>query len=242
MRHRKGGKKLNRTSAHRKALNRNLTRSLILHGRIKTTVPKAKEMVPFASRLVTLAKDGSLAARRRAIEIMGEDEAVGRLFTEIAPKFRDRPGGYLRITRMPFPRLGDKAPLAYVEFVEEEVLETEDSGKKKKGKQKKLSRKAKREQAKKERKKYDLKKRIESTREEEEAEESESTEEESTEEEATAEEATTEEAAVEEVVENEEREKPEETEEPAQPIETEQPEQPQEPGQDDTKTGNESKE
>jgi len=224
MRHRKGGKKLNRTSAHRKALNRNLTRSLILHGRIKTTVPKAKEMIPFASRLVTLAKDGSLAARRRAIEIMGEDEAVGRLFTEIAPKFRDRPGGYLRMTKMPFPRLGDKASLAYVEFVEEEVLETEESGKKKKGKQKKLSRKAKREQAKKERKKYDLKKRIESAREEEEPEETEEPEE------------------VEEPAESEEHEKPEEAEEPAQPIETEKPEQPQEPGQDDTKTGDGNKE
>jgi large subunit ribosomal protein L17 len=164
MRHRKNGRKLSRTSAHRKALNRNLTRSLILHGRIKTTVPKAKEMIPFASRLITLAKTGSLAARRRAIELMGEDEAVGKLFGEIAPRFAERRGGYVRMIRLPFGRLGDSAPQAFVEFVEEETKEKEEPVKKKRKKQKKLSKKAKREQAKKERKKHDLQKRIEASK------------------------------------------------------------------------------
>ena len=163
MRHNKSGRKLGRTTAHRKALNRNLTRSLILHGRIKTTVPKAKEMIPFASRLVTLAKEGSLSARRRAIELMGESEAVTKLFNEMAPKFADRPGGYLRMIRLPFGRLGDKASQAFVEFVEEEAAEPEESTRKKK-KGKKLSKKAKREQAKKERKKHDLQKRAEAAK------------------------------------------------------------------------------
>jgi large subunit ribosomal protein L17 len=164
MRHRKGGRKLSRTSAHRRALNRNLTRSLILHGRIKTTVPKAKEMVPFASRLVTLAREGSLSARRRAIELMGESEAVGKLFTEIGPRFANRPGGYLRIVRLPFGRLGDKAEQAFVEFVEEKEAEEPETGGKKKKHQKKLSKKAKREQVKKERRQYDRKKRAEAVK------------------------------------------------------------------------------
>jgi len=165
MRHNKNGRKLNRTSAHRKALNRNLTRSLILHGRIKTTLPKAKEMIPFASRIVTLAKEGSLASRRRAIQLMGESEAVGKLFTEIAPKFADRPGGYLRIVKTPFGRLGDRAEQAFVEFVEEELASIEEPVKKQK-KHKKLSKKAKREQVKKERKKHDLIKQTEAKKEE----------------------------------------------------------------------------
>lgn len=181
MRHNRSGRKLGRTSAHRKALNRNLTRSLILHGRIKTTVPKAKEMIPFASRLVTLAKEGSLSARRRAIELMGESEAVAKLFNEMAPKFADRPGGYVRMIRLPFGRLGDKAPVAFVEFVEEEAAEVEETAKKKK-KGKKLSKKAKREQAKKERKKHDLQKRAEAAKAE--AEEAQAAEEEQREEES----------------------------------------------------------
>ncbi len=176
MRHRKNGKKLGRTSAHRKALNRNLTRSLILHGRIKTTLTKAKEVIPFASRLVTLAKDGSLAARRRAIRLMGEDDAVGKLFSEIGPRFADRPGGYLRITRLPLGRLGDKAEQAFLEFVEEEAVEEEEPARKKK-KQKKLSKKARREQAKKERKKYDLEKKRATESAEKEAQEAEQAEE-----------------------------------------------------------------
>jgi len=166
MRHRKNGRKLSRTSAHRKALNRNLARSLILHGRIKTTVTKAKEVIPFASRLVTLAKDGSLAARRRAIRLMGEDDTVSKLFSEIGPKFADRRGGYLRMTKLPVGRLGDRAEQAFLEFVEEEAIEEEEPSKKRR-KQKKLSKKAKREQAKKERRKYDLeKKRAETARKE----------------------------------------------------------------------------
>lgn len=203
MRHRKNGRKLNRTSAHRKALNRNLARSLILHGRIKTTVPKAKEMIPFASRLVTLAKDGSLASRRRAINLMGESEAVKKLFAEIAPRFADRPGGYLRMIRLPAGRLGDRAELAFVEFVEEETPEPEEPGKKR-GKQKrgkKLSRKAKREQAKKERRKHDLEK--------------------SRERRAEAAKAEAEEAAKTE--EAEEAEEPKEPEAPEQPQEAEKP-------------------
>ena len=157
MRHKRNGRKLGRTSAHRKALNRNLTRSLILHGRIKTTVAKAKEMIPFASKLVTLAKEGSLAARRRAIELMGESEAVGKLFAEIAPKFSERNGGYIRMIKLPVGRLGDRAKEAFVEFVEEEIAESEEPAKKRR-KRKKLSKKARRELAKKERRKYDLEK------------------------------------------------------------------------------------
>ncbi len=215
MRHKKNGRKLNRTSAHRKALNRNLARSLILHGRVRTTLPKAKEVVPFASRLVTLAKDGSLSARRRAIELMGESEAVGRLFSEIAPRFSERPGGYLRIVRLPLGRLGDRAPQAFVEFVEEEVGSPglQPGGKKKR---KKLSRKAKRELAKKERKKHDIeKKRAEAAKAEAEeaAEEAEETEEEAeeTEEETREEEAKEAEAAAEPEA---PEEKTEQTEEP----------------------------
>ena len=170
MRHKKGGRKLNRTSAHRKALNRNLARSLVLHGRIKTTLPKAKEMLPFASRLVTLAQEGSLSARRRAIQLMGDSDVVGRLFSEIAPRFADRHGGYLRIVRLPIGRLGDRAPEAFVEFVEEETAQAQETEKKKKKVHKKLSKRAKREQAKKERKKHDIKKRAETAKAETEAE------------------------------------------------------------------------
>jgi large subunit ribosomal protein L17 len=222
MRHRKGGRKLNRTSAHRKALNRNLTRSLILHGRIKTTVPKAKEVIPFASRLVTLAKDGSLAARRRAVELMGENEAVGKLFSEIAPRFADRPGGYLRIVKLPFPRLGDRAEQAYLEFVEEEVVEAQETTGKKKRKQKKLSRKAKREQEKKERKKHDLEKIKERRAEAAKAEAEEAAEAAKAEE---AEEAKTPEEAGEPT----DSEPPQETEQPEQSDETKSPEQTEAP-------------
>lgn len=224
MRHRKDGRKLNRTSAHRKALNRNLTRSLILHGRIKTTVPKAKEMIPFASRLVTLAKDGSLAARRHAINLMGESEAVRKLFAEIAPRFADRPGGYLRMIKLPTGRLGDRAPQAFVEFVEEEMPAAEEPRKRRK-KQKKLSKKAKREHAKKERRKHDLeKKRAEAAKAEaeeaakaEEAAELEKTKE--------AEEA----AELEKTKEAEEAKESKKPEEAEQPQETEKPEEPKEP-------------
>ncbi len=117
MRHRKAGRKLNRTSAHRRAMFKNMTASLIRHELIKTTVPKAKELRRVAEPLITLAKEDSVAHRRLAFARIRDKEAVGKLFTEIGPRYRDRPGGYLRILKCGF-RAGDKAPMAYVELVD----------------------------------------------------------------------------------------------------------------------------
>ncbi len=115
MRHLNQGRKLNRTSAHRKALFRNLVLALIRHGRIKTTDPKAKELRRVADRMVTLGKHGDLAAHRRAYAFLGSHAAVKRLFDEIAPRFKDRNGGYTRVVKYGFRR-GDAAPLSIIEF------------------------------------------------------------------------------------------------------------------------------
>src|SRR5271167_4084595 len=115
MRHLNRGRKLNRTSSHRKALFRNLVLSLIEHERIKTTDAKAKELRRYADRMVTLGKRGDLAARRRAFSFMQSRDAVKRLFDEIAPRFRERNGGYTRVVKFGFRR-GDAAPLSIVEF------------------------------------------------------------------------------------------------------------------------------
>jgi large subunit ribosomal protein L17 len=117
MRHRKAGRKLNRNSSHRRAMFRNMTASLIQHELIKTTLPKAKELRRVAEPLITLAKEDTVAKRRLAFARLRDKDAVGKLFSEIAPRYAQRPGGYLRILKCGF-RPGDKAPMAYVELVD----------------------------------------------------------------------------------------------------------------------------
>src|SRR5712691_9038899 len=115
MRHLNSGRKLNRSSSHRKALLRNLATALIHHERIRTTDAKAKELRRFADRLVSLGKQATLHARRRAFDRIRDREAVSKLFEEIAPRFRDRPGGYTRITKIGV-RHGDVAPISMIEW------------------------------------------------------------------------------------------------------------------------------
>ena len=117
MRHLNAGRKLNRTSAHRKALMRNLVLSLIRHERLKTTDAKAKELRRWADRMVTLGKRGDLAARRRAYAFIGSHTAVKKLFDEIAPRFKERPGGYTRVVKFGVRR-GDAAPISVIEFTD----------------------------------------------------------------------------------------------------------------------------
>ncbi len=117
MRHRKSGRKLNRNSSHRKAMFRNMTVSLVEHELIKTTLPKAKELRRHAEPLITLAKSDSVANRRLAFARTRSAAAVGKLFTDLGPRYKDRPGGYIRILKCGF-RAGDKAPMAYVELVD----------------------------------------------------------------------------------------------------------------------------
>lgn len=117
MRHQKQGRKLGRDAAHRKALYANLCSSLIEHGRIRTTLAKAKEVRPMAEQMVTLGKRGDLHARRQAIAFLRSNDTVHQLFSEVAPRYADRPGGYTRIVKLG-PRQGDAAPMAYIEFVD----------------------------------------------------------------------------------------------------------------------------
>jgi large subunit ribosomal protein L17 len=116
MRHRKSGRKFSRTSAHRKAMFRNMTASLVEHELIKTTLPKAKELRRVAEPLITLAKNDSVANRRLAFSRLRNDAAVAKLFDELGPRYAERPGGYLRILKCGF-RAGDNAPMAFVELV-----------------------------------------------------------------------------------------------------------------------------
>ncbi|HEX7731226.1 MAG TPA: 50S ribosomal protein L17 [Rhodanobacter sp.] len=116
MRHMKSGRKLNRTSAHREAMFKNMASSLFKHELIKTTLPKAKELRRVAEPLITLAKTDGVANRRLAFARLRDKEAVGKLFVELGPRYRERPGGYLRILKCGF-RDGDNAPMAYVELV-----------------------------------------------------------------------------------------------------------------------------
>ena len=116
MRHRKSGRKFNRTSAHRKAMFRNMTASLVEHELIKTTLPKAKELRRVAEPLITLAKNDSVANRRLAFSRLRSDAAVAKLFDELGPRYSERPGGYLHILKCGF-RAGDNAPMAFVELV-----------------------------------------------------------------------------------------------------------------------------
>lgn len=125
MRHRQSGRQLNRNSSHRKAMFRNMATSLVEHEVIKTTVPKAKELRRVAEPLITLAKNDSVANRRLAFDRLRDKEAVGKLFSELGPRYQSRPGGYIRILKCGF-RTGDKAPMAYVELVDRPQVEVMD--------------------------------------------------------------------------------------------------------------------
>jgi len=132
MRHRKSGRQLNRNSSHRKAMFRNMAVSLMQHEIIKTTLPKAKELRRVAEPLITMAKTDSVAKRRLAFSRLRDRSVVSKLFNELGPRYKERPGGYLRILKCGF-RPGDKAPMAIVELmgrptgdVDAEIVTTED--------------------------------------------------------------------------------------------------------------------
>ena len=125
MRHRKSGRQLNRNSSHRQAMFRNMAASLIEHEVIKTTLPKAKELRRVAEPLITLAKNDSVANRRLAFARTRDKAAVGKLFSEIGPRYAGRPGGYTRILKCGY-RAGDAAPMAYIELVDRPRVEEED--------------------------------------------------------------------------------------------------------------------
>jgi large subunit ribosomal protein L17 len=122
MRHLKKGRKLGRTASHKKALLCNLATSLIFHERIQTTTAKAKELRPFFEPLITLAKRGDLHARRQAAGLIRDKQALAKLFTELAPRFADRPGGYTRILHLG-ARQGDNAELSLIELVDSSEAE-----------------------------------------------------------------------------------------------------------------------
>ena len=122
MRHKKSGRRLGRNSSHRKAMFRNMATSLVCHETIKTTVPKAKELRRVVEPLITLAKVDGVANRRLAFNRLRDKEAVGKLFSDLGPRFKDRPGGYLRILKIG-PRPGDAAPMAIVQLVDGPVGE-----------------------------------------------------------------------------------------------------------------------
>lgn len=124
MKHKIKGRKLNRTSSHRKSLFMNLSNALLKHELIKTTLPKAKDLRPFIEKIITLAKIDSLSNRRRALSILRDKELVSKLFSDIAPRVKDRNGGYTRIMKFGF-RAGDKAPMAVIELVDKTNKESE---------------------------------------------------------------------------------------------------------------------
>jgi large subunit ribosomal protein L17 len=117
MRHRRSGRKLGRDASHRKALYANLASALIEHGRIKTTVAKAKEVRPVAEQMITLGRRGDVHSRRQALKLLRSQDVVHKLFSEVGPRFADRPGGYSRIVRIG-PRQGDAAEMVYLELVD----------------------------------------------------------------------------------------------------------------------------
>jgi len=125
MRHRHSGRQLNRNSSHRKAMFRNMAVSLFRHELIRTTVPKAKELRRTAEPLITMAKSDSVAKRRLAFSRLRDSGIVDKLFTELGPRYQDRPGGYLRILKIGF-RPGDSAPMAIVELMDRPIADTED--------------------------------------------------------------------------------------------------------------------
>ena len=118
MRHKKSGRRLGRNSSHRKAMFRNMAASILKHETINTTLPKAKELRRVVEPLITLAKEDSVANRRLAFDRLRDKEAVGKLFTDVGPRFKERPGGYLRILKAG-PRPGDAAPMAIVMLTEQ---------------------------------------------------------------------------------------------------------------------------
>ena len=120
MRHGMSGRKLNRTSSHRKALFSNLAAALITHEQIKTTLPKAKDLRPVVEKLITLGKRGDLHARRQAAALLRDDAVVRKLFSVIADRYKDRQGGYTRVLKAGF-RYGDAAPMAIIELVERDL-------------------------------------------------------------------------------------------------------------------------
>ncbi len=117
MRHRHGARKLNRTSTHRKAMFSNMVVSLLTHEQIKTTLPKAKELRRVTDKMITLGKRGTLHARRQAYSYLRDDGAVAKLFSALAERYKDRPGGYTRVVKAGF-RYGDSAPMAVIELVD----------------------------------------------------------------------------------------------------------------------------
>jgi large subunit ribosomal protein L17 len=127
MRHRQSGRKLNRNSSHRKAMFRNMATSLLDHEVIQTTLPKAKELRRVAEPLITMAKSDSVANRRLAFNRLRDRQVVTKLFNELGPRYKDRPGGYLRILKMGF-RSGDQAPMALVELVDRPESEVDAAG------------------------------------------------------------------------------------------------------------------
>ena len=124
MRHRHSGRQLNRNSSHRKAMFRNMVNSLVEHELIRTTLPKAKELRGYAEPLITLGKEDSVANRRLAFDRTRDKATVGKLFTDLGPRYKERPGGYIRILKCGY-RTGDKAPMAYVELVDRPQADVE---------------------------------------------------------------------------------------------------------------------
>ena len=132
MRHRQSGRKLNRNSSHSKAMFRNMTLSLMQHETIKTTLPKAKELRRVAEPLITMARNDSVAKRRLVYSRLRDRATVTKLFNEIGPRYKERPGGYLRILKCGF-RTGDKAPMAIVELVDKPDSDLEENNDSKEG-------------------------------------------------------------------------------------------------------------
>ena len=126
MRHHKSGRKLGRTSSHRQAMFRNMAVSLFRHEQIRTTLPKAKELRRVAEPLITMAKNPTMARRRLAFARLRDKDIVGKLFDELAPRYKTRPGGYTRILKCGFRR-GDNAPMAYVQLVDQPTETAEGS-------------------------------------------------------------------------------------------------------------------
>jgi len=128
MRHGMSGRKLNRTSSHRKAMFANMAAALLKHEQIKTTLPKAKDLRPVAEKLITLGKRGDLHARRQAIAFLRDEKVVSKLFSSLAERYRDRNGGYTRVLKAGF-RYGDAAPMAVIELVDRDpAAKGQDSG------------------------------------------------------------------------------------------------------------------
>ena len=128
MRHRKSGRKLNRTSSHRRAMFRNMATALLKHEQIKTTLPKAKELGPVVEQMITLGKRGSLHSRRQALSYLKDEAIVRKLFESLAERYESRAGGYTRVLKAGF-RYGDSAPMAYIELIDrDEDAKGLDSG------------------------------------------------------------------------------------------------------------------